>query len=120
MRMQSAPFTITNMSASEVRANLTSSGHPAGATTNNTAAPPGVMERAGGLEEAAARHEVNLKAAASQFVFAHPAITCIMPGTRQPDRVSENFDLLTEEIPADFWTELKSEGLVRTDAPLPS
>ena len=72
------------------------------------------------LEEVAARHEVNLKAAASQFVFAHPAITCIIPGTRQPDRVSENFGLLTEEIPADFWTELKSEGLVRADAPLPS
>ena len=73
-----------------------------------------------GAKAVAARHEVNLTAAASQFGFAHPAITCIIPGTRQPDRVSENFDLLTEEIPADFWTELKGEGLVRTDAPLPS
>ena len=77
------------------------------------------MSKAKGLEDVAARHQVDLKAAASQFVFAHPAITCIIPGTRQPDRVTENFHLLTEEIPADFWAELRSKGLVREDAPLP-
>lgn len=90
-----------------------------GATYNYGEAPPEIMEKARGLEAVAARHEVDLKAAASQFVFAHPAITCIVPGTRQPDRVTENFDLLKQEIPGAFWEELRSEGLVREDAPLP-
>ena len=108
------------MAGGTYNSGILAKGAQPGATYNYSEAPPEIMERARGLEEVAARHEVNLKAAASQFVFAHPAITCIIPGTRQPDRVSENFDLLTEEIPADFWTELKSEGLVRADAPLPS
>ena len=108
------------MAGGTYNSGILAKGAQPGATYNYSEAPPEIMERARGLEEVAARHEVNLKAAASQFVFAHPAITCIIPGTRQPDRGSENFDLLTEEIPADFWNELKSEGLVRTDAPLPS
>ena len=108
------------MAGGTYNSGILAKGAQPGATYNYSEAPPEIIERAKGLEAVAARHEVNLKAAASQFVFAHPAITCIIPGTRQPDRVSENFDLLTEEIPADFWTELKSEGLVRADAPLPS
>ena len=108
------------MAGGTYNSGILAKGAQPGATYNYSEAPPEIMERARGLEEVAARHEVNLKAAASQFVFAHPAITCIIPGTRQPDRVSENFDLLTETIPADFWSELRSEGLVRSDAPLPS
>lgn len=90
-----------------------------GATYNYQEAPPEIAARAKSLEAVAARHQVELRAAASQFVFAHPAITCIIPGTRQPERVQENFDLLTRAIPASFWTELRAEGLVRPDAPLP-
>ena len=90
-----------------------------GATYNYREAPPEIAAKAASLEAVAARHQVELRAAASQFVFAHPAITCIIPGTRQPERVQENFDLLTQEIPASFWAELRAEGLVRADAPLP-
>ena len=90
-----------------------------GATYNYREAPPEIAAKAASLEAVAARHQVELRAAASQFVFAHPAITCIIPGTRQPERVQENFDLLAQEIPASFWAELRAEGLVRADAPLP-
>ena len=90
-----------------------------GATYNYREAPPEIAAKAASLEAVAARHQVDLRAAASQFVFAHPAITCIIPGTRQPERVQENFDLLAQEIPASFWAELRAEGLVRADAPLP-
>ena len=90
-----------------------------GATYNYREAPPEIAAKAAALEAVAAHHQVELRAAASQFVFAHPAITCIIPGTRQPERVQENFDLLAQEIPASFWAELRAEGLVRADAPLP-
>ena len=90
-----------------------------GAKYNYQDAPPEIIAKARGLEGVAERHGVDLKAAASQFVFAHPAITTIIPGTRRPERVQENFDLLKVEIPADFWREARDEGHIRPDAPLP-
>lgn len=90
-----------------------------GATYNYGEAPAEIMQKAAAIEAVAARHEVDVKAAASQFVFAHPAITSIIPGTRQPSRVEENFNLLTQEIPPEFWTDLKNENLIHQAAPLP-
>ena len=91
-----------------------------GATYNYEEAPLEVIRKAQELESVAARHQVSLKAAASQFALAHTVVTTIVPGTRQPDRVTENLQLLAEEIPADFWAELRSEGLIREDAPVPT
>ena len=91
-----------------------------GAKYNYSEAPPEILERARGLQAVAARHRVSLKAAASQFVLAHPAVTCISPGTRVPDRVTENLNLLDEKIPAEFWGELKTAQLIRQDAPVPA
>jgi D-threo-aldose 1-dehydrogenase len=71
------------------------------------------------MQSVAARHRVSLKAAASQFALAHPQVTCIIPGTRVPDRVDENLKLVDEAIPSDFWLDLKAEKLVRQDAPVP-
>jgi D-threo-aldose 1-dehydrogenase len=90
-----------------------------GATYDYGEAPIEIIKKAAAIETVAARHEVDIKAAASQFVFAHPAITSIIPGTRQPSRVEENFNLLTQEIPAKFWTDLKNENLLHQAAPLP-
>ena len=77
------------------------------------------MQKAQAIEAVAERHGVDVKAAASQFVFAHPAITCIIPGTRQPARVEENFNLLIDKIPSAFWDDLRAESLVHESAPLP-
>ena len=107
------------MAGGTYNSGILAKGAQPGATYNYSEAPPEIMAKAKGLEEAALRHQVDLKAAASQFVFAHPAITCIIPGTRQPDRVSENFNLLKEDIPTEFWNELRDKNLIRTDAPLP-
>jgi D-threo-aldose 1-dehydrogenase len=90
-----------------------------GVKYNYVDAVPEVLELARGLQAVASRHRVSLKAAASQFALAHPAVTTIIPGTRVPDRVDENVNLLKEKIPADFWLELKAEKLIRQDAPVP-
>ncbi|MBT4609155.1 MAG: aldo/keto reductase, partial [Gemmatimonadetes bacterium] len=78
-----------------------------------------IIERARRLEQVSERHGVNIKAAASQFALAHPVVTSIIPGTRQPDRVTENFNLLNESIPSDYWAELRHENLIHPDAPVP-
>ena len=90
-----------------------------GAKYNYADAPSHIIDKARQLMAVADRHAVDIKAAASQFALAHPAITCIVPGTRNPDRVSENFELLGQSIPADFWEELRAEKLIRDDAPVP-
>jgi D-threo-aldose 1-dehydrogenase len=91
-----------------------------GAKFNYADAPAEVIAKAQKLEQVSERHSVNIKAAASQFALAHPVITAIIPGTRRPKRVLENFELLKETIPSDYWAELKAEGLVRADAPVPA
>lgn len=95
-------------------------GATAGAKFNYVDAPTDVIEKARRLEQISERHGVNIKAAASQFALAHPVVTAIIPGTRQPDRVQENFDLLQESIAADYWAELKHEDLLHPDAPVPA
>lgn len=97
---------------------LAKSGQP-DATYNYREPPPEIATKIRDLEAVAGRHQVSLKAAASQFALAHPAVTCIIPGTRRSERVEENFEVIREEIPADFWAELKDEGLIREDAPVP-
>ncbi len=91
-----------------------------GAKYNYGDAPPKIIERAKRLEEVSNRHHVDIKAAASQFALAHPVVTAIIPGTRQPDRVTENFDLLKVSIPADYWAELRHEKLIHAEAPVPA
>jgi D-threo-aldose 1-dehydrogenase len=90
-----------------------------GAKYNYMEAPAEILEQARGLQAVAARHRVSLKAAASRFALAHPAVTTIIPGTRVPERVDENLAVLNERIPTDFWAELKAEELIRQDAPVP-
>jgi len=90
-----------------------------GAKFNYADAPQDVIEKARRLEQVSARHQVDMKAAASQFALAHPVVTAIIPVFRRATAATENFELLQVEIPADYWAELKAEGLVRADAPVP-
>lgn len=91
-----------------------------GAKYNYGDAPAEIIARAKRLEEVSERHGVDIKAAASQFALAHPVVTAIIPGTRRPERVQENYDLLTVDIPADYWAELKAEKLIKEAAPTPA
>jgi len=90
-----------------------------GAKYNYGDPPAEIVDKARRIDAVTKRHGVDIKAAASQFALAHPAVTCIIPGTRRPERVQENFDLLKVEIPAQLWEELREEKLIRADAPVP-
>jgi D-threo-aldose 1-dehydrogenase len=91
-----------------------------GAKFNYDDAPAEVIEKARRLEQVSQQHGVDIKAAASQFALAHPVVTAIIPGTRRPERVKENFELLQVEISADYWAELKAERLLHAEAPVPT
>ncbi len=71
-------------------------------------APPAVLERRRRLDEACARHEVPLAAAAIQFPLRHPAVTSILVGARTPEEISEDIRLLDHPVPDELWSELLS------------
>ncbi|MEZ5931250.1 MAG: aldo/keto reductase [Alphaproteobacteria bacterium] len=90
-----------------------------GAKYNYVPAPEPIMNKVAAMERVCKAHGVALPAAALQFVLAHPAVPTIVPGTRTVDQLERNLDLINAPIPADFWAELKQEGLLRQDAPTP-
>ena len=71
------------------------------------------------LRQVAARDHVDLAAAALQFGLAHPVVAATIPGASSPEHLRRNAALMDVRIPAAFWEELRAEGLVPTDAPLP-
>ena len=77
------------------------------------------MKKVAAMEQICAAHGVSLPAAALQFVLAHPAVPTIVPGTRTVEQLRQNLDLINQSIPGDFWVQLKAEGLLREDAPVP-
>ena len=91
-----------------------------GAKYNYAPAPAEIMDRVRKIEAVCADHKVPLPAAALQFVVAHPAVPCFMAGTRTVAQLEQNLAWFDHPIPADFWAELKSKGLLREDAPTPS
>jgi D-threo-aldose 1-dehydrogenase len=91
-----------------------------GGRFNYDVAPPDVVERAQRLAAACARHGVSLKAAAVQFVLAHPAVASVVAGVRSVDHLDEYPRLLAEPIPADLWAELRDDGLIPGAAPTPA
>ncbi|RWG56484.1 MAG: aldo/keto reductase, partial [Mesorhizobium sp.] len=65
------------------------------------------------------RHGVSLPTAATQFVYAHPAVTAVVQGALTPEHVAANIAAISTPIPAAFWDDLKSSGLIPAAAPVP-
>jgi D-threo-aldose 1-dehydrogenase len=83
-------------------------------------AEPDIQEKTRRIQAVCGRHGVSLQAAALQFPLAHPAVVSIIPGGARPEEVTSNLRFFAEDIPADFWAELKSEGLIDNDSPTPA
>ena len=88
-------------------------------TFNYVPAAPEVREKAVRIKEVCDRHEVSLKAAALQFILAHPAIASVIPGARSIEELDENARLIEAPIPGAMWAELKQKQLIEQDAPTP-
>jgi D-threo-aldose 1-dehydrogenase len=82
-------------------------------------APPEIVQRVERLKAIAEGHGVSIKAAALQFSLAHPVSAAVIPGATKPSRIAEDLAALNEQIPLDFWRELREGQLVSPLAPLP-
>jgi D-threo-aldose 1-dehydrogenase len=72
------------------------------------------------LERLCGEFGVPLKSAALQFPLGHPSVASVIPGASSVDKVEENIRMMMADIPEGLWNALKSEGLLRTDAPTPA
>ena len=88
-----------------------------GAFYNYDPAPDWVMARVGALQTMCAEHGVRLLDAAFQFPLLHPAVVSIIPGGQGVMEMDSNLAAARAVIPAEFWQTLKSNGLLREDAP---
>lgn len=95
-------------------------GSGAGAKYAYGAASPEIQARVRHLEQVSAAHGVALSAAALQFPLAHPAVVAVIPGAVRPEEVKANIAALEAPIPAAFWSDLRSQGLIPADAPVPA
>ncbi|MFN0115181.1 MAG: aldo/keto reductase [Paracoccaceae bacterium] len=90
-----------------------------GVTFNYRPAPDWAMQRTAKIEASCARHGVRLVDAAFRFPLGHPAVVSVIPGGRTPAEAQANARAAAAPIPPGLWAELKSEGLLRQDAPTP-
>lgn len=82
-------------------------------------APADIIAKVERIKAVAQRHDVGIKAAALQFSLANPAVAAVIPGASRPQRIAEDAAALQAVIPADFWRDLREQGLVAANAPLP-
>jgi D-threo-aldose 1-dehydrogenase len=90
-----------------------------GDTFNYGAAPPEIVERVTRMKKVCAAHGVALHRAALQFVLAHPVVVSVIPGGQTVTETAQNVAALDARIPAKFWSDLKTEGLLDPAAPTP-
>ncbi|OMQ40157.1 aldo/keto reductase [Ensifer sp. 1H6] len=99
---------------------ILATGAKEGAKYNYAPASAAILDKVSRIEAVCRDHNVPLAAAALQFVVAHPAIPSFMAGTRTAEQLNQNLAWFAHPIPADFWVDLKTKGLLREDAPTPT
>jgi len=79
-----------------------------------------IIDKVRRIEAVCDSHWITLQAAALQFPLAHPAAASIIPGASNAQEVMANVASMDAPIPAQFWSDLKTEQLLDADAPVPA
>ncbi|MDF1606853.1 aldo/keto reductase [Hoeflea sp. YIM 152468] len=91
-----------------------------GAFYNYDPAPQHILDRVARIDAVCKRHGVRMVDAAFQFPLCHPAVVSVIPGGQGVAEVEANLDAARASIPSALWAELKADGLMRDDAPVPA
>lgn len=90
-----------------------------GAKYEYGAASPAIVERVRKITEVTEAHGISLPAAALQFPLAAPEVASVVFGAVKPAEIEANVGHFAAVIPAGFWSDLRAEGLVHPEVPLP-
>jgi D-threo-aldose 1-dehydrogenase len=91
----------------------------AAARFNYATAAAAWIERTARIEAVCDAHGVPLRAAAVQFALAHPAVEIVLVGARRAAEWHDAQAMARQPIPAAFWRDLRSAGLLPPEAPTP-
>jgi D-threo-aldose 1-dehydrogenase len=86
---------------------------------NYADAPADIVKSVEALEAVCTDTGVKLQAAALQFPLAHPASVTVVSGARNASQLTSNIEWFEEDVPAEFWAELRKRGLIAEGAPVP-
>ncbi len=87
---------------------------------NYAAAPQAWIDRVGAVEDVCTHHGIPLRAAALQFVLAHPAVEIVMIGAQQTAHWDDARAMLGRPVPPQFWHDLRARQLLPDAAPTPA
>lgn len=110
---------ISVFGAGVYNSGILAGGSKSGAWYQYGAPPPAVIAKVEQLEALCARFNVPLRAAAVQFVKAHPAMTALIIGAESAAQLAETLHAYTAPIPPEFWLALRRSGLIDPASPLP-
>ncbi len=83
-------------------------------------APEAILKRVAGLEAVCARYNVPLVRAALAFPLGNDLVASIIPGFSVPSDLETNLNHYRHPIPPELWQDLKREGLLHPEAPVPT
>jgi D-threo-aldose 1-dehydrogenase len=82
--------------------------------------PGDVIEKRARLRTVADRYGVDLRTAALQFSIAPDVAAALIVGCANAGQALANYTSVQTKIPAGFWSDLRSEGLIESDAAVPT
>ena len=82
-------------------------------------APNDVAEKVERLRRVCDKFAVAMPAAALQFPLAHPAVVSVIVGSRSAAEIDQVVRWLEQPLADDLWNELKRQGLIEAEAPVP-
>lgn len=98
---------------------ILATGSGSSATYAYRTAPAAIQDRVRRIETICTAHRVSLPSVALQFPLAHPAVVSVLAGAVKANEVEANAGHMGATIPLSLWSDLKAEGLIDADAPIP-
>jgi D-threo-aldose 1-dehydrogenase len=86
---------------------------------NYAKAPAEIIDKVLALDAVATEFEVPLAAAALQFPLGNDIVTSVIPGPRNKVEIQQILHWFGTPIPSEFWSTLKSKGLIEPTSPTP-
>ncbi|WP_416306007.1 aldo/keto reductase [Neptunicella sp. SCSIO 80796] len=86
---------------------------------NYQPAPDNVLRKVAQLQAVCEVFDVQLAAAALQFVLAHPVVCAAIPGIASLEQAQQIVQYYNAEIPQAFWQVLKDQQLISPLSPVP-
>ncbi|MFK8082762.1 MAG: aldo/keto reductase [Granulosicoccus sp.] len=90
-----------------------------GKTWNYADAPAEVSDKVASIHAVCQSHGVDIAAAALQFPLGSTLVSSVIPGPRSRAEMTQIINWFNQTIPSSLWSDLKSEGLMHIEAPVP-